>query len=527
MIEDRLRRLFVEPGNGRHSDGEEIVKVSQIAEAFVDAAEITTDTDLRSLMRQFNDSGIPEGTMDFSNYVNYVNEHVIPHSIHTSSPRFIGHMTSALPKFVSSLEMLTTAMNQNLVKVETSKVMTLYERQALAMIHRLVYDFSTDFYEEHVQRSDSTLGIMVSGGTLANITALWCARNSSFGPHNGFAGIEKEGLLAALRFYGHNDAVIVGSQLMHYSFKKAADLLGIGVNSLIGVRIDEKNRIDLAALRQTINDCRARGRHIIAIVGVAGTTDCGSIDPLPEIAEIAREAEVHFHVDAAWGGPLLFSTQHRHKLAGIESADSVTIDGHKQLYLPMGTGMLMLRDPQSAKGIEKHARYIIRANSFDLGKRAIEGSRPNTSLLYHAALNVIGRRGYEFLIDEGIRRARYMAGAIRAQPEFELLVEPEINILNYRCLPFHLRERAELGQLSEADDRLIDELNQRLQKTQRQAGRSFVSRTTLNVPRRDGERPVTALRAVLANPLTTESDIDAVLKEQLEIASELFRSIRL
>jgi glutamate decarboxylase len=299
------------------------------------------------------------------------------------------------------------------------------------------------------------------------------------------------------------------------------------VNSLIGVRVDEKNRIDLAALRQTINDCRARGRHIIAIVGVAGTTDCGSIDPLPEIAEIAHQAKVHFHVDAAWGGPVLFSTQHRHKLAGIELADSVTIDGHKQLYLPMGTGMLMLRDPQSAKGIEKHARYIIRANSFDLGKRAIEGSRPNTSLLYHAALNVIGRRGYEFLIDEGIRRARYMAGAIRAQPEFELLVEPEINILNYRCLPFHLRERAELGQLSEADDRLIDELNQRLQKTQRQAGRSFVSRTTLNVPRRDGERPVTALRAVLANPLTTESDIDAVLKEQLEIASELFRSIRL
>jgi glutamate decarboxylase len=239
------------------------------------------------------------------------------------------------------------------------------------------------------------------------------------------------------------------------------------------------------------------------------------------MAEIAREAQVHFHVDAAWGGPLLFSEQHRHKLAGIELADSVTIDGHKQLYLPMGMGMLMLRDPLSARSIEKHARYIIRPNSFDLGKRSMEGSRPNTSLLYHAALNVIGRRGYEFLIDEGIRKAGYMAAAIRALPEFELLVEPEINILNYRFVPLHLRQRAALDQLTEADDLLIDSINKFLQKTQRQAGRSFVSRTTLNVMRRGEDRPVVSLRAVLANPLTTEADIDAVLKEQIEIANQL------
>ncbi|HJP90454.1 MAG TPA: pyridoxal-dependent decarboxylase [Pyrinomonadaceae bacterium] len=520
-IEHGLKRLFVEAGNGNAGDAAEMARVSTIAQSFVKAVEITTDTNLETLMPRFNNSEIPEGTMDFASYIEYVNEHVVPHSIHTSSPRFIGHMTSALPKFVSSLEMLTTAMNQNLVKVETSKAMTLYERQALAMMHRLVYDFSDAFYAEHVQRGDSTLGIVVSGGTLANITALWCARNSSLGPRDGFAGIEKEGLVAGLRFYGYEKSVIIGSRLMHYSFKKAADLLGIGVESLIEVPVDRNNRIDLAALRQAVKNCKTRNQHICAIVGVAGATDCGSIDSLLQAAEIAREAQVHFHVDAAWGGPLLFSKQHRHKLAGIELADSVTIDGHKQLYLPMGMGMLMLRNPLSARSIEKHARYIIRPNSFDLGKRAMEGSRPNTSLLYHAALNVIGRRGYEFLIDEGIRKARYMAAAVRALPEFELLVEPEINILNYRFVPVHLRERAALEQLTESDDLLIDSLNKRLQKTQRQAGHSFVSRTTLNIMRRGEDRPVTALRAVLANPLTTESDIDAVLKDQIEIANHL------
>ncbi len=521
QIEHRLKRLFVEPGDGSAGAAAELTKVSAIAESFVEGVEITTDSDLETLMRRFNSSEIPEGTMDFASYIEYVNEQVIPHSIHTSSPLFIGHMTSALPKFVSSLEMLTTAMNQNLVKVETSKAMTLYERQALAMMHRLVYDFPDEFYAENVQSSDSTLGIVVSGGTLANVTALWCARNSSLGPCDGFAGIEKEGLVAAMRFYGYEKSVIIGSRLMHYSFKKAADLLGIGVESLIDVPVDRNNRIDLAALRQAVRDCQMQNQHISAIVGVAGTTDCGSIDSLLQMAEIAREAQVHFHVDAAWGGPLLFSEQHRHKLAGIELADSVTIDGHKQLYLPMGMGMLMLRSPLSARSIEKHARYIIRPNSLDLGKRAMEGSRPNTSLLYHAALNIIGRRGYEFLIDEGIRKARYMAAAIRALPEFELLGEPEINILNYRFVPAHLRERAPLDQLTESDDLLIDSLNKRLQKIQRQAGRSFVSRTTLNVVRRGEDRPIIALRAVLANPLTTESDVDAVLKDQIEIANQL------
>jgi len=515
MQPEFLQQLFINPNNGSTANADEITKIVSIAEAFAHTARITTDADLEALMQDFQVSKIPDGTMDFASYLNYLNEHVIPHSINTSSPRFIGHMTSALPRFVSYLGMLITAMNQNVVKVETSKAMTLYERQALAMMHRLVYDFSDDFYAEHIQHSDSTLGIMVSGGTLANIAALWCARNSSLGPQPGFAGIEKEGLAAALNFHGYKGAVIVGSRLMHYSFKKAADLLGIGVNSLVSVPVDENNRIDLHALRETLSDCRARNLHIIAVVGIAGTTDCGSIDPLAEMAGIAREANVHFHVDAAWGGPVLFSERHREKLSGIEQADSVTIDGHKQLYLPLGRGMVLLRDPRAAREIEKHAYYIVRPNSFDLGKRTIEGSRPNTSLMYHAALNIIGRRGYEFLIDEGIRKARYMADAIRARSEFELLVEPQLNIVNYRFVPAGLRNRSD-----DAAESLLNDINKRLQKAQRQAGESFVSRTTLHLARHGVERPITALRAVLANPLTTEADIDAVLNEQIYLAAD-------
>ncbi|HEY9649117.1 MAG TPA: aminotransferase class V-fold PLP-dependent enzyme, partial [Coleofasciculaceae cyanobacterium] len=366
------------------------------------------------------------------------------------------------------------------------------------------------------------LGMLTTGGTLANITAMWCARNSSLGPKDDFTGVEHTGLPAALDFYGYKEAVIIGSTLMHYSFEKTVGLLGIGDRNLIRIPTDSNHRIDLQALRQAVAECRTRNQHIIAIVGIAGTTNSGSVDPLSEMAEIAQEANTHFHVDAAWGGPVLFSEQHQHKLAGIELADSVTIDGHKQLYLPMGIGMLLLRNPHLAKEIEKSAPYTVRQDSIDLGKRSLEGSRPGTAIFLHSALNTIGQKGYEFLIDEGIRKAHYMANLIRVLPEFELLIEPEINIVLYRYIPEYLREKAVSRQLSESDNELINQFNKHLQEAQHQAGRTFVSRTTIEHSSYKSKTSFIALRAVIANPLTTESDINAVLNDQKKIAEKLF-----
>jgi glutamate decarboxylase len=168
---------------------------------------------------------------------------------------------------------------------------------------------------------------------------------------------------------------------------------------------------------------------------VAGSTDAGAIDPLAEIAGIADEANAHFHVDAAWGGPLLLSDQYRSRLAGIERADSVTIDGHKQLYLPLGIGLVLFRRPRFARAIEKHAHCLSRPGSADLGKRSLEGSRPGTALYLHAALNLIGRDGYAALVNDRIRKVRHMADTICARPDFELLMEPDSNVILYRYLP--------------------------------------------------------------------------------------------
>lgn len=538
-VEESYKSVAVAAGNGTENLREELLRLfsakpksnssaaaieaclSSVTREFSEAAYVSSDIDIKQLVEKFAESKLPEGPADINDYFDYLARNVVAHSTHTSSPRFIGHMTSASPWFVQPLSQLLTVLNQNTVKMETAKACTPLERQTLAMMHRVIYGLPDQFYYEHVQQKASTLGIMVSGGTIGNITALWCARNASLGPRDDFAGIEKEGLTAALKHYGYEGAVVIGSSLMHYSLEKAADLLGIGTRGLIRVPTDNHNRVDIDALRHTVAGCQARRLHIIAIVGIAGTTDAGSIDPLDEIAALAREARVHFHVDAAWGGPLLFSRRYKHLLSGIEQADSVTIDGHKQMYLPLGVGILALRDPSLAQSIQKQARYIVRASSIDLGKRALEGSRPANALLLHAALHLIGPQGYEFLIDEGIRKARYFAGLLRRHEEFELLGEPQINILNYRYVPQPLREKVAAGNLTEDDHHFLDRFNEQLQKVQRRAGRTFVSRTRIETGCYGPNRSLVALRAVLANPLTTEEDLHEVLADQMAIAEEL------
>jgi glutamate decarboxylase len=330
-------------------------------------------------------------------------------------------------------------------------------------------------------------------------------------------------MTAALDHYGYKGAVVIASNHIHYSVEKAVSMLGLGARSLIKVPVDKQYRMDTKALRRAVASCLADRQKILAIIGIAGTTDCGTIDPLSEIAEVAQEHKIHFHVDAAWGAPLLFSGRHRHLLHGIDQADSLTADGHKQMYLPMGSSMLLLRNPQTADVIEKETRYILHEGSGDLGKRSLEGSRGGTALFTHAALNIIGAAGYEFLIEENIRKARAMAELIKRRPEFELITEPETNILLYRYLPIESRGLSARGALTAEDNLKINKLNEKLQKAQHEAGRTFVSRTTVENCRatNGNSAPLVVLRAVIANPFTNEEDMKVVLEDQISIAAEL------
>jgi glutamate decarboxylase len=482
---------------------------------------VAVEHDLQAMEKDFADSKIPEKPTFVSEHAQFLLDKLVARSVHTSSPSFVGHMTSALPYFMLPLSKIMIALNQNLVKTETSKAFTPLERQVLGMLHRLVYAQDDDFYSSKMHDAEYALGAMCSGGTVANITALWAARNLAFPPEGNFKGVSHEGLFRALKYYGYDGAAIVVSKRGHYSFRKTADILGIGRDYLVAVDTDDDNRIDLDALRETCTRLKKENICIISVVGIAGTTETGNIDPLEEIAEIAREFKAHFHVDAAWGGPTLFSSSYKSLLKGIEKADSVTLDAHKQLYVPMGSGLVVFKDHKKLKSIAHHAQYVVRRGSKDLGSTTLEGSRPGMAMLIHSGLKIIAKEGYEILIDQGINKARAFAKMIEADSDFEIISFPELNIITYRYCPEFVQQT-----LIEADDIQMDKINEVLdrvtkgiQKTQREKGLSFVSRTRLE-PKKYQQKPCVVFRVVLANPLTTLDTLRDILVEQKDIANQ-------
>lgn len=490
-------------------------EISDNLMGFLGSTIVSGDVAPDSLERDFSDTRIPEDPLFVSEQVDFLLNKIVAQSVHTSSPRFVGHMTSALPYFMFPLAKIMMTLNQNVVKIETSKAFTPLERQVIGMLHRLVYKQSDAFYARWTQSSVHSLGVFCSGGTIANITALWVARNRRLGPRDGFAGVAEEGLAAALRANDLDGLAVLVSRRGHYSLRKAVDVLGLGRRQLISVAITGDHRIDVMALRQEIEKARARRLGILAIVGVAGATETGSVDPLDELADVAAEHGAHFHVDAAWGGPTLFSRTHRARLKGIERADSVTIDAHKQLYVPVGAGMVLFKDHASLASIEHHANYVIRRGSRDIGKHTLEGTRSGVAMLVHSGLRIIGQRGYELLIDRGIALAQEFAAMIASAPDFELVTAPELNLLTYRYVPPAARAIFAKGSAEKraAVNQQLDQLTELIQKEQRAHGKTFVSRTRLESAAHGGQ-VLTVFRVVLANPLTTPQILREILEEQ-------------
>ncbi|TFH73629.1 putative pyridoxal-dependent aspartate 1-decarboxylase [Gammaproteobacteria bacterium LSUCC0112] len=518
---ESLYRIFTVPEAPESTLGRIDQSISQNLTGFLQEHIVAAERSLADIERDFADPHIPEQPTFVSDQIQFVLDKLVAQSVHISAPSFVGHMASALPYFMLPLSRIMMALNQNLVKVETSKAFTPMERQVIGMIHHLIYQQEDAFYSKWMHDRAYALGSFCSGGTIANLTALWAARNNVLAPREGFAGIGQEGMLAGMQHYGYNGLAVVVSERGHYSLGKAADILGIGRRSLIPVETDARNKVRTDVLARKCDELAAKNIKVMAVIGIVGTSETGSVDPLDAIADIAEERRIHFHVDSAWGGPTLFSNTYRPLLKGIERADSVTLDAHKQLYVPMGAGICVFKRPETLSSVEHHAEYIIRKGSKDLGSHTVEGSRPGMAILVHSGLHIIGRQGYELLIDQGIQKARAFADMIKANPDFELISEPELNILTYRYVPADIQralQDAPASLRSEVNDQL-NVLTKRIQKTQRGYGRSFVSRTKLN-PEKHGRDPVIVFRTVLANPLTTVEILRDMLAEQQEIVKE-------
>ncbi len=484
--------------------------------------EITTpNISANELSVRFMNTEMSDYPMSMVEYFDWFKGEVLPYSINTASPLYIGHMTSALPDFVHDMSKLISQMNQNLVKVETAKSAIFLEREAIAMLHRCFYGLSDSFYNEYVQKVNTNLGLVTTGGTISNITALMIARNRALAKLSGDDDLSTVGLYRILQASGYKDAVLLGSELMHYSIKKSASVLGIGTGNIINVSLASDGTLDIHDLNDRLVYCRENKLYVFAIIGIAGATETGHIDPLKQMADIAKQHDIYFHVDAAWGGGGLLSDKYRDHFKGIERADSVTFCAHKQLYLPQGISLCLFRDPEMLKYGATEATYQSTFDSYDVGRFSMEGSRAAMALLVHASLQMIGKKGYEALFNSSMDKSVFFARIIDSLDCFELIFDPPLNIVNYRYIPEKYRDKLSENTLSRDDNLEISAINQRLQDAQFIKGSTFVSKTVLRNTRYGTDQSIVVFRVILANPLTTQTDILQVLEDQLMIASQI------
>ncbi|MCK5165551.1 MAG: putative pyridoxal-dependent aspartate 1-decarboxylase, partial [Desulfobacula sp.] len=251
---------------------------------------VTEEISLIKLAEDYTDTKINKNPQKkLADVIKDIIDEIAPRAVNVASPYFIGHMTSAIPFFMVHLKAITAALNQNVIKLETSKVLSILEKQILAKMHRMIFNFEEPFYLEHVQNTETSLGVFTTGGTTANITALWVARNKSFPSKNNFESIEKNGFYEAMKAHDLERAVVLVSKRGHFSLRKAGGILGLGNQNIIPIDIDSNRSIDLIKLENKIKELeKDKKTKIMAVIGIAGATETGIIDPLSELADICK-----------------------------------------------------------------------------------------------------------------------------------------------------------------------------------------------------------------------------------------------
>lgn len=454
---------------------------------------------------------LPEEGVPFADLVQDCRTRVFPNTMGIGGRRYFGMMNPApLPVAVFS-EMLSAAMNQNAASWRHAPSGTAIEKTVIRWLCDLF------------GLPKNSFGTLVAGGSLANITGLKLAINSKLGRHLAQVDHDENpgADMARLTFY-------VSAQA-HYSFDKAVDLLGLGRNQLRKIPVDHLYRVDLEAMADTIAADREAGLVPCGIIGIAGTTNTGSIDKLDRLAELARNSECWFHVDAAYGGAVVLSTMYGPMLRGIEEADSITVDPHKWFYMPFAAGGILVRDGDFLRrSFLVHPEYymekILRDGTDHLelesnghGKRVlpdergfhhgdkvnffqygIQGSRRMEALKLWLALRMVGRRQYADWVEKDIELARMLAARINRRPDFRLLGPNTLGVCNFRWEP-----RARGGGMLFGDEE-NDQLNRDLQERIEHDGDAWFSYTIL-----DGR---TALRVNVENRCMEQEDIERLLQ---------------
>lgn len=401
-------------------------------------------------------------------------------AVYFHHPRYLAHLNCpvVIPALVG--EAVLSAVNSSLDTWDQSAGGTLIERRLI------------DWTAERIGLGEAADGIFTSGGSQSNLQAMLLARDEAcrreLSREGSPAGARLTDVLPRLR--------ILTSECSHFSIRKSATLLGMGAEAVIAVPSDDTKRMRTDALAAELARCQNDGLIPMAVVATAGTTDFGSIDPLPEIAGLCAGYGAWMHVDAAYGCGLLVSRR-RALLTGIERANSVTVDYHKSFFQPVSSSAILVRDRATLRHVTYHADYLnprrmVEQRIPNQVDKSIQTTRRFDALKLWLTLRIMGAQAVGELFDEVIDRAADAWKLLHDDPRFEVVVEPRLSTLVFRYVPS-----------TDQDPDLSDRVNLHAREALFASGAAIVAGTVV-----DGRH---YLKFTLLNPETTLEDIATVL----------------
>lgn len=403
---------------------------------------------------------------------------VIEHS-RAQNGRFFGYVLGSGEPVAAVADLLASVLNQNVTAWRSGPAAVTLERTVVEWLAQAI-------------GCPGFRGSLTGGGSSANLMALAMAREAKIPANEAGVGAQR--------------GIIYASQEVHMSIPKSVALLGIGRKNLRLIPADNNFRLIPSELEQAIQRDMAAGKQPIAVVASAGTVNTGAIDPLPEIAAIVRRHRLWLHVDGAYGA--LAAIAAPDKFAGLNLADSISLDPHKWLYQPLDCGCLLYRDARAAQAAFSHTGDYARAlttdpiEGFAFFEESLELSRRFRALRLWLSLRYHGLEAFRAAIQKDLDLAKHLADRIAAHPELELLAHGELSAVCFRYKGTEALSEEELNRRNAA-----------LLKRVVQRGRVYLSNATL--------RGKFCLRACIVNHRTTQADVESVLPEVLSAAREL------
>lgn len=399
-------------------------------------------------------------------------ERLLADSTHVHHPRYVGYQISPTVPLAALADLVGSLLNNGMAAYEGGPAATVMEARLIAwMAAQLGFGAGAD-------------GVLTSGGSLGNLTALLAARQVKAG-----FDVWTQGAHA-----GPPLAIVAGAEA-HYSVARSAQILGLGANGVVPVASDDRYRMRPEAIDAAVQRAEAGGRRVIAVVASAGSTATGAFDPIDAIADVCEARGLWLHVDAAHGASAALSPRHRDLLRGTSRADSVIWDAHKMLSMPaLATAVLFRDGARSWEAFAQEAAYLfsggdVRGQWYNRGLRTAECTKRMICLPLFASLSLLGTRVFAERVEATFDLARRFGERLAAAPDFELCVPPSCNIVCFRFTPDGAAD--------------LDALQERVRAKIVEDGAFFLARTTL-----EGK---VWLRASLMNPATTDADLDALL----------------